>query len=497
MRVALAGIWHETNVFAPDETTIENFRVYQYFTGPELTDGLSGTGTELGGALAAARELGVEAVPLTFAAALPSGVVRAEDFERILAQILEQARTQLPVDAAVLALHGAMVVQGRTDPEADIVQAVRGVIGDVPIAVTLDYHANVSDRLASLADLICGYRTYPHVDMAQRGADALALVVRAVRRGRRPAARLVRLPLLTVPIAQESALEPMSSILAMIEAAAGERDVWTACALPGFAYSDGDRLGFSVYVAADEHAGPTAVEIATQAWARRAEFSPEVMDADQAVRLATQGSGPTVLVDVADNVGGGSPGDSTHLLHALRRNRARGSITVMWDPALVRQAHDDPAGSADLCVGGHSDPSMGPAFRLGVPAVLHGPVTYARGSSYMTGSTVDMGRVAVFHADVGSVVVTENRVVPFDREHVTVLGLEPERAPILVAKGAIAWKAAFGEIAQRACFVKGPGACPVDLREIDFRWRPTPMYPLEGGTTWPAPESSTRLEWDR
>jgi microcystin degradation protein MlrC len=218
------------------------------------------------------------------------------------------------------------------------------------------------------------------------------------------------------------------------------------------------------------------------------------MDADQAVRLGLQGPAPCVLVDVADNVGGGSPGDSSHLLHAMRRNGAGGSVTVMWDPALVSQVHGGMPSGASHWVGGRSDPSMGPAFELRSTPQCHGPVTYLRSSTYMTGSLVDMGRVAVFHEDIGDVVVTENRVVPFDEDHLTVLGIEPRRARIIVAKGAIAWKAAFGEFARRIHYVNGPGTCPVDVSALPFATRPVPIYPLELDTTWAGPGHSTRKD---
>lgn len=491
MRVALAGMWHETNTFSLAPTTLGDFQAYQYFSGHDLLDGLAGTGTELGGALDAARELGVLPVPLTFAAALPSGTVTEGTFNHIVGAIVRQARDQLPLEGVVLALHGAMVVQGRADPEADIVQAVRTVVGDVPIAVTLDFHANVSSRLARVADVICGYRTYPHVDMSQRGADAMAAVVRAARRGVRPETCLVKLPLLTIPMAQESALQPMSSILALVEAAVGEAEVWSACALPGFPYSQGDRLGFSVYVASDRHPGPMASDIAAEVWRRRNDFAPTLIDVDRAVRLARGEPTPCVVVDVADNVGGGSPGDSSHVLHALRRNGAVGSVTVMWDPALVSQVHAGMPSGASHWVGGRSDPSMGPPFELRSTPKCHGHVTYLRRGTYMSGSRVDMGRVAVFHEDVGDVVVTENRVVPFDDDHLRVLGIEPQLARILVAKGAIAWKAAFGDYARRIHYISGPGTCPVDVTALPFATRPVPIYPLETDTTWAALDYSS------
>lgn len=487
MRVGLAGIWHETNTFFDRPTTVEDFRSFAYFEGHDLVDALTGTGTELGGALAAAHDLGVEAVPLAFAGALPSGPVTAQDFDRLLAEIIGRLRGQLPVDGVVLALHGAMVVEGRPDPEADIVAEVRRVAGGLPIAVTLDYHANVSERLARLADVLCGYRTYPHVDLAERGYDALASVVRAARRGRPPRSHLVKLPLLTLPVAQESSARPMRDVLGLVEAACAQDDVWTACALPGFAYSDGPRLGFSVYVAGDGDPEAVAREIGREVWARRDDFAMALLDPDTAVRRALAGPAPAVLVDVADNVGGGSPGDSTAILRALQSAGATGAVVVLWDPAAVAALHAEDGDRASIAVGGRSDPSMGPPAMVSGSVRRHGEVRYRRTGSYMTGAEVDMGRVAVVRSEVGSVVLTENRVVPFDDDHLTVLGIAPRAATVLVAKGAIAWKAAFGDYAATTVYVDGPGTCPVSLAALDYASRPRPLYPFEPETSWPAP----------
>src|SRR5262249_18725034 len=147
-----------------------------------------------------------------------------------------------------------------------------------PIGVTLDYHANLGAALPHLADVLVGYRTYPHVDMAERGAQAMSLVLRAARAGRGPDRQLVKLPLLTVPPAQEDVAEPMRSILATTEALCAEPGVWTASALPGFAYAESDRLGFGVYVAADARAGDRARELAGQVWRERDAFQAPLVD---------------------------------------------------------------------------------------------------------------------------------------------------------------------------------------------------------------------------
>lgn len=486
MRIGLGGIWQETNTFVPEPTTLADFRRYQLFEGAELLAQLHGTGTELGGAIEAVERHRARPVGLLFGAALPSGTVERGAYETMLRILLERARAAAPLDALVLSLHGAMVVDGHPDPEAELVGALRTVLGPVPIGVTLDYHANVGADLPRLADFLVGYRTYPHTDMAERGAEATDLIMRALRLGRRPDRQLVKLPLLSVPPAQEDAAEPMRGVMAAVTELCAAPGVWTASALPGFAYAQSDRLGFSVYVAADDHAAARARELAAHVWDHRAAFTARLESPEKAAAVALRGPGPTVLVDVADNVGGGSPGDGTALLHALAAAHVTGAVAVLWDPAAVDAIHAVDAGELALPIGGRSDPLMGEPYRAAGPVRRYGAVSYVRTGSYMRGQRVEMGRVAVLLDRIGALVLTEHRVVPFDDDHLRALDLAPQRARAIVAKGAIAWKAAFAGYAAQTVYVRTPGYCPADLGQLSYHTRPAPLYPLERDRAWEA-----------
>lgn len=192
-----------------------------------------------------------------------------------------------------------------------------------------------------------------------------------------------------------------------------------------------------------------------------------------------------MLVDVADNVGGGGSGDGTVLLDALERRALGGCATVIWDPAAVERIYASDDESMELAVGAHSGSLMGQPVRVSGKVRRPGRVQYRRSGSYMPRQPVDMGRVAVVESASGSVVLTELRIAPFDPDHLRVLGIEPTEARILVAKGAIAWKSAFGELAATTVYARTPGYCPGDLRQLDYRHRPVPAYPLEP-VTWKA-----------
>ena len=185
-RIAVGGLHHETNTFAPQKATFERFAEADGW--PELLRGERllvrprGTNLALAGFLDAAGGVGHELVPLVWANAGPSGHTTEDAFERIVGWLLEDLRKALPVDGVFLDLHGAMVTEHLDDGEGELLRRCRALLGDdVPIVAALDLHANVSEAMVELADALVAYRTYPHIDMAETGARCLPLLERRLR----------------------------------------------------------------------------------------------------------------------------------------------------------------------------------------------------------------------------------------------------------------------------------------------------------------------------
>jgi microcystin degradation protein MlrC len=213
-RIAIGGLWHETNTFAAGRTTLADFAAYRLAEGPQaVRDEAEGTATELGGALAACAELDLEAEPFFDAAAVPGPLVAAETHEALRGGFLARLEQALPADGILLCLHGAMVAEGAEDPESELVSRVRELAGSAPIAVVLDLHANPGDALVEEADILLAYDTYPHTDMAERAAEATGLLAEAIDGELAPAVTARRVPLLTSPLAQATAVQPMADLL--------------------------------------------------------------------------------------------------------------------------------------------------------------------------------------------------------------------------------------------------------------------------------------------
>lgn len=484
MRVAVGGIWHETNTFAAGETTLDAFSDWQHGIGPQVLEQHAGVRDEIGGFLAASAEHGWQVVPTLFAAAVPSATVTRAAFDALAASLLEQLEPA--VDGVLLALHGAMVVADLDDAEAVLVEAVRARLAPgTSVVATLDFHANVSDRLHAACDALLGYHTYPHVDPYDRAVQAADVLAELLRPGPRPHRAFRKVPLITAPPAQATDQQPMRELMARVRQWEAEPEVLAVTLSGGFAFADVPSLGCSVMaVCRDEALAATvADDVADAVWAAREAFAVPLVAPAEAVRVACASTvWPVVLVDAADNIGGGSPGDGTALLAELLAQDAPDAVVTLVDAEAVRLAEQAGQGaSLQLLLGAHTDDRHGApvAVEATVEALADG--RYVHTGSYMTGQAADMGRTAVLRIRGVRVVVSQRRMMPFDAEQLRCLGIEPARCRILVVKSAVAWRAAYGDVAKLALLVDTPGICSSDLRTVPYQRAPKSLFPLEGG----------------
>ena len=476
-RVLVTGLWHETNSFAAAPTDLAAFEAYQLVRGEAMAAAFAGTNTEIGGMIAAAPELDLELCFGLFAGAVPAGVVAREAYAALVEETCRRAAALAPLDGALVALHGAMVAEGEDDADAALLARLRRTLGRAcPLVATFDIHANLSPALFATADALIGYDTYPHTDMAARGREAAALLVEILGTGWTPAKAFRKLPLLTVPQVQATAEPPMREVIARLHALEAGPALRTGSVAVGFPYANVAQLGVAVVGYGDEPGAVEAAveELASAVWASRHDFLPELVPADQAVRMAlAEPEGPVVLVDVADNVGGGAPGDGTLILQALLAAGARDAVVVLWAPRAAARGLE--LGVGARFAGAVGDPPLALEGRIGFAA----RVEYRRRSSYMTGQLVRLGAVAVVDAAGVRLVLTEQRAMPFDADHLEVLGIAPAAARCLVCKSAIGWRAAFGDVARRHLFVDTPGICASDLSRFAYTKGQAALFPLD------------------
>ena len=485
MRVAVGGFYHETNTFSAATTGTDQFRAYQFAAGDEIAERFAGTNSEIGGMVDRLHQDGHTLVPLVFAAAVPSGPIEPAALDEIIADICTRLEDGGPLDAVLLSLHGAAATTEEPDADGAVVAAVRDTVGgDVRVGVSLDYHANVSTRLLAAADFVSVYRTYPHTDMAARGAEVATWTTAPELP---PACAVRKLPLVTVPLVQGTDDAPMREIMTLADRELDQPGTASNSLAMGFAYADGSHLGATVLVWGDDvtECEASADRIAAALWDARPQFQPDLVTLDDLpaeIARGADGPGPLVIVDPADNIGGGSAGDGTAILEVLLATGAAGTIQLT-DPQAVRIAAEAGLGGRFAApVGARTDALHGHPIRLTGRVERVGEARFRHTGSYMTGFVTSMGPSATVRADDLRVVLTSRRTMPFDPGVLTSVGLDPAAEPLIVVKAAIAWRAAFGEIAGRVVVVDTPGICPANLSQLSYTLLERPVWPIDPST---------------
>ena len=485
-RIALGGFMHESNTFAPGRTDLAAFESGGMETGAGIERRWGEAHHEVGGFFEAGRRSGFEAVPTFMAWATPAGRLDAETYRELSDRLIAALRSAGPVDAVVLALHGAMVADGRDDADGSTLARVRDLIGPGrPLIVTLDYHANVSSLTARASDAIVAYRTYPHIDQRARGLFAAELAHRAARGLIRPTQALRKPPVLVHLLAQETAREPMAGLMAELETFNTSAGYLDASLLAGFPYADVAATGPSCVVVTDNApalADEAAERLAARLWSRRHELTANPPEAAEAVSQALAAKDwPVVLVDLGDNIGGGSAADGTVLLHELARQGAARSITAVCDPEAVRACVRAGVGDeVQLSVGGKIDSNAPPFAVRGRVRVLHDG-RYVENLPRHGGIRMnDQGLTAVVeYGNENIIVLTSLRHPPFSLGQLTSLGLRPENARLLVVKAAVAYKAAYGPIAGTIIEVDTPGLTASNPARYTYHKIRRPILPLD------------------
>ncbi len=489
-RVFVTGFWHETNTFSATRTELADFHAYQYAEGDGLFSAFAYTNTEIGGVMNMALELDLNLIPGLFAGALPSGIITAGAFEEIRGRTLELLAAAGEIDGILVHLHGAAVAEGRDEADRDFLLAIRESLPLVPIVATFDLHANLTEGLIAAADALVGYDTYPHNDMAERGAEAARILHRMLWSAKRPEKVFRKLPFAPPPQVQGTDAEPAVQIMAKMHEMEDWGGVWSASIAWGFPYADISHLGVGVLVQGDEfhHTNRIADELAVSIWRRRGEFDAGLIPVEQAVSQAMAAeAGPVILVDVADNAGGGSPGDGTTILAELLDQDARDAVVVLCDPEAVRAAKALGAGATfSANVGGKADDLHGPPVPLVGQVIFQEPVLYERRGDYMTGQRIDLGEVAVIRAGGVTVMLTEQKALPFDADHLAAAGIDAQAQRIIVVKSAIAWQAHFRTFAKGEIYVDTPGVCASNLKRFAYSKLQRDIYPIAEDGIWPA-----------
>ena len=477
MRIAVAGFSHESNSFSAQPTVLDDFGIQ---TGREMLARHAGTYHEIAGYVSAAEDLGMELCPILSASATPAGPVARAAYEEICGRILAGLRDLGAVDGVLLALHGAMVAEDHPHGDAEVVRRVRDQVGpETPLVVTHDYHANVPPSLVEAADALVIYKTNPHVDQRERGWEAASILARTVRREVRPAMALAR-PRLVLNISfHNTSAPPMEPLMARAIELEQREGILSCSIAAGYQYADVEFMGPSVVVVADgdpQLARAEAEALAAAMWEARDQLIPRLPDPGEAVRQAMASrEHPVTLLDVGDNIGGGSTGDSTLVLQQLLTQGADGWVVTLWDPEAARSCAAAGIGAeVELDAGGKTDDMHGDPQRVkGIVRTLSDGRFEERERRHGGGRRHHQGLTAVLRVPCGQgaglLVLNSSRQVPVSIHQITSAGIAPEQQKILVAKGAVAPRAAYEPVSPRLIEVDSGGACWIGRGPEDYR----------------------------
>jgi microcystin degradation protein MlrC len=486
MRLVIAMMKHETNTFSPVRTDWRRFCDWGAHLGADVPRAYEGTRMPIGAYLKLARELGAEVVTPIAAEAMPSGPVDAQAYELMSTAILDAVRKGC--DAALLDLHGAMVAETTADGEGTLLERIRAIAPDLPIAVTCDLHANLTDKMVRNTTALIGYKTYPHVDMYEMGEQVGRILLRALKGESRPVMGWARRPLLAQTLRMGTDDEPMRTL---IEKARAEerRGLLAATVFGGFPLADMADAGMSAICIADGDAAAAraaAERLMDAAWDQRDAFLYRHEPLETAVARAREmREGPVLLLDHADNVGSGGTEDvMTVLREVFRQGLDDVAVAAICDPdAVKRMAAAGVGATITLALGGKTDmPSIG---KRGAPLEVTGRVRtlsdgewIVRGPMY-TGVKVTMGPTAVLDTGKVEIVVVSRHHEPWDQGIFTSVGIDPKTKRYLLLKSRIHYRAGFAPLARATITLDGEGVTTSDNTQLQFRNVRRPIFPLD------------------
>lgn len=479
MRVFVAGVATEVNTFSPIFIGLRQFEATLYARPGEHDDVATLTTSPLIHARRRAAAGEFELIEGTVTWTDPGGLISRAAYETIRDEILGQLGAALPVDGVALCLHGAMVADGYDDPEGDLIERVRALVGPKGvIAAGLDPHSHLTRKRIEHADILVAFKEFPHTDFAARGEEVVDLMVRTMRGEIRPQMSVFDCRMIDV---FPTSRQPMRAFVdRMFEIERTDPKVLSLSLIHGFMAGDVPEMGTRMLVITDgdkPYGDRLAAELGREVFAMRGRSMPELVSPDVAIsRARANGRGPVVIADVWDNPGGGVAGDATVLLQAmLDAGVENAALATIWDPVAVQHCFVAGEGARiPLRFGAKSAPGCGDP----IDATVHVKRVVADAHQTFGGSSVPMGDCALIEVAGIEVILNSIRSQAFERTVFTALGVDPLAKSILVVKSTNHFYADFSRIASEVIYCEAGHPYPNDPRRTPYRKAPRNIWPI-------------------
>ncbi len=495
MKVGIAMMSHETNTFSPVITDHDRFSGGRtaLLSGDAALEFYRDTASCLGGFIKVASARGADIVHGIAAAAPPSGVVETNAFETISNAMVSLAAD---VDALLLALHGAMVTRDFDDGEGELLRRIKERYPNLPVAVSLDMHANITDKIINNCDLLTGYHTYPHIDMDSTAERAATLLFDMLEGKCNPVTHWANAPMLPHVMRQGTDDFPNRQ-LQQRSIEMEQADCLAASVFTGFPHADIYDAGLSAVVITDgneERAKTCVDELLDFAWRERESFVYQAEPLPASLARAKQvqqesqqqgGEGPVIILDHYDNTASGGTMDTTEVLAAVIEAQLDDvAVFGFYDPEVVEQMISAGVGATVTVELGGKLPMPALATQS-KPITLSGEVKLISNGKFKTrvamsrGLTINMGRSAVLSVGNIDIAIISRHIEPYDPECFRALGMEPTQRKFLMLKSRIHYRVGFKPIAREIIECAGRGVCTSDYSDLAFENVRRPVYPLD------------------
>lgn len=483
-RVLVGAIRHEVHSFVGGTTGRAAFERRLLAEGPAMFRDVDGSLVD--GALRAARARDLEMLPSLLADVGAGPPIEEACYRELADRILEAvADHRDDVDAIYLPLHGAMATTEREDPEGDLLREVREIVGpDLPIAVSLDLHAHLTDAMADAANLIVGFRTCPHTDIVETGERTLHALADILERGHTAVTAQRKIRLLSSAEAHDTTFGPLAPMQARARELEREPGVIAVSIFATQPWMDVANIGWSVTVTTDgdrQDAQRHADTLARELWEQRERYRVVKTPIPEVLEFASRSRddpAPVVVSDGADSPSAGGHGDGNALLRYIVEHEVDLAVLlIIADDVAVHRAKDAGEGAViDLELGGRDAPTFFTPLPL-TAEVLR--ITDGRYRSTYPPVPIDCGVTAVLKVRRSTVVVTEHKVPQVDLAPFARLGLDLDDFDLVQVKSAGAYRAAYAPRAADVVDLDATGPCDSDLTRLPFRRIGRPLWPFD------------------
>ncbi len=487
LRIGIAFFYHESHSFSSTKTTLQDFKNEGYFRGNQIFDVYTNTKTEVGGFIDVLKAVDkVDIVPLLCAAAIPSGPVTFETYEVIETELMRLIEAAGELDGLLLALHGAMVIEGIKCAEENLLLKIRDKLGvDIPIATTLDLHANISPTIVEFTPYHFGFKTYPHIDMYQQGVNAANALMNHILHGAHYKAACVKIPMLLPSINMRTKEGPMAKMMELANQYECKDGIVNVSIFGGFPYSDVPSAGASVIVLAEDQllANHAASSLAKMFWELREDFIvnlPNIEEAFQSALTMIENK-PIALVDISDNPLSGGSGDTTKLLkECIDLNKEKTLFGALTDCEAIDLCRKEGIGATvQLSLGGKIYPEFGLPVNVQASVIRLTDGVFYNSGPFNRNLRVDVKGACLIRVDNVDILLIGRPMSANDPELFRHIGIEPGEYRYMILKAKNHFRAAFDPLISEVIYVDAPGVATNNITQLPYKNIPEQIWPIK------------------